>query len=177
MIHRALALWLTLQLLLAMLSGGGNAASAAQMPDDFNFTIHFGIDGKNCIDTYNHTFTKDLIAKGTATIDFVIPADEMREIYRAFVEYQIAGLPYNMNIKPVIGGLYSSYEPAPTYAITCTCDQVTKTVICDDGGPWDAVSGPPDTRDRLVSFIKIVEDYIYSTPDYQNMPPSEGGYD
>lgn len=45
----------------------------ADIPDDFNFKINFGTYGKNCIDTYEDKFTKDLVAAGTETIDFVIP--------------------------------------------------------------------------------------------------------
>lgn len=151
----------------------------ADMPDDFNFKINFGTYGKNCIDTYNSTFTKDLVAAGTETIDFVIPTDEMRKIYEAFIEYKIHELPDDINseIEIIMGKDYTEWEPAANYILTYTYNNVKRTISCNDGGPWYADSGPPETRNNLVKFVEIVSEYIYNTEEYQKMPPFEGGYE
>jgi hypothetical protein len=52
----------------------------------------------------------------------------------------------------------------------------TRTIVCDDGGPWDADLGPPDSRNRLVVFVEFISRYIYGTEKYQNMSPADGAY-
>ncbi len=147
-----------------------------EMPSDFDFSLNFGIDGKNVIDTYEDTFTKDLIIAGTETIPFEIPADKMREIYAEFLIYEIYALPDNINDATPIYGSYGTLTPAAVYTLRYTCDGETRTIVSDDGGPWDSDDGYPITHERLVTFVTFVKDYIYSTEEYQSMPEEEGGY-
>jgi len=148
------------------------------VPSDFNFSISYGyLEAKNRIDTYNGTFTKDLIMDGTKTVNFTIPSAEMEKIYTAFKEYRISELPEDINSNVIIGSLSVIREPEYRYSLTYTCNNETKSVVCNDGGPWDAYKGAPDTRNRLVNFVNTVCDYIYNTDIYKNMPSANGGYD
>jgi len=152
---------------------------AESMPTDFNFTLKFGYAGKNVIDTYQGTFTKDLIINGTETIPFVIPEEKMKEIYASFVANSIIDLPGDINTAAEIPieAITVWTTPADSYSLIYTCKGVTQTILCEDGGPWDADTGPPEVYHRLKGFISFVREYIYSTEDYQNMSPAEGGYD
>jgi len=151
------------------------------MPKDFSFSIDYGILGRNNINTKRHTFTKDLVTAGSKTISFVIPDDKMREVYDAFREYQISDLPANINAEAQSlfreNATVTIQEPANRCSITYTCNKQTRTIVCDDGGPWDALSGPPNSRNSLVAFVSLITDYIYSTEAYQKMPPAVGGYE
>lgn len=51
------------------------------MPDDFHFSVKFGIYKNNEINTFDHTVTKDLIEDGTVTTDLTLSNEEMEEIY------------------------------------------------------------------------------------------------
>ncbi|MDF9840580.1 hypothetical protein M2105_001579 [Paenibacillus sp. PastF-1] len=51
------------------------------MPADFAFSVRFGITGKNEINTFNGTVTKDLVVKGTAQAELVLTDSEMADIY------------------------------------------------------------------------------------------------
>ncbi|WP_342562070.1 hypothetical protein NST84_20865 [Paenibacillus sp. FSL R7-0345] len=51
------------------------------MPADFAFSVRFGITGKNEINTFNGTVTKDLVTLGTAQADFVFTDSELADIY------------------------------------------------------------------------------------------------
>ena len=148
-------------------------------PADFAFSIDFGIYGKSNIDTYKNTFTKDLVEDGRKTIDFVIPADKMQEIYEAFVEYNIFGLPADINAAANISDpeLAMAWTPCSEYSLTYTFNGEKRTVVCNDGGPWDAENGPSAERNRLVDFVRFIVEYIYSSNEYQNMPPTKGGYE
>ena len=52
----------------------------------------------------------------------------------------------------------------------------SRTIVCNDEGPWDGHKGPPDTRHRLAAFIAFVADYIFGTDEYKEMSPAVGGY-
>ena len=41
-----------------------------QKPDDFNFIFMYGVGGKNEIDTFKGTYTKDMVTEPSITIDF-----------------------------------------------------------------------------------------------------------
>jgi hypothetical protein len=100
----------------------------------------------------------------------------MQEIYTAFMEYNIPELPDDINAHVSIGEESLHITPADNYTLSYICNNETRTIICDDGGPWNA-SGPSELRDRLVNFVDLVREYIRGTKQYQDMPPAEGGYD
>ena len=159
-------------------SESNDDSAEVEIPGDFNFSIDFGVDGQNNIDSYNDTFTKDLIGTGSETIDFTIPDDKMREIYAAFIENKVPELPDDINfeVKFGSGDISMTSTPSSKYSVTYTCENETRTIVCDDGGPWNVKIGPPDTRNRLVVFVTLITDYIFSTDEYKNMSPAEGAY-
>ena len=134
----------------------------------FNFSLRFGYGGGiNCIDTYNSTFTKDLIP-GTETIQFIIPDDKLQEFYEAFLEYQIHNLPENISGE-------DRTKPAFTYIFTYTYGKRKKTIICENVDSIRYFS-EKDTQKNFVSFADMIRDYIFATEEYENMTPVNGGY-
>ena len=108
-------------------STGGSADSAA-VPADFNFNLSFGIYGKNNINTYGNTFTKDLVLNGLETIDFYISEEKKIDIYNAFVEYKIYELPANINAEAElsIGDSIMIRHPAAQYTLTYTLNNAER---------------------------------------------------
>ncbi|ULO10285.1 hypothetical protein H1230_10025 [Paenibacillus sp. 19GGS1-52] len=72
-----------------------SAVTAVSMPevkpDDFAFSIAFGYGttNKNEINTFEHTVTKDLVTKGTATATLTLTNDEMQLIYERMREINV----------------------------------------------------------------------------------------
>ncbi|MDR1184778.1 MAG: hypothetical protein LBK67_08280 [Coriobacteriales bacterium] len=148
------------------------------MPDDFDFVLDYGVLSKNSIDTYNDTFTKDLVTNGTETISFAIPVDKMQELYAAFREYEISELPDDLNAYAALfieEESMSTVLPASQFVLTYTCDNEIRTITYDAGTRW-TTEDPLDPWTRLFGFVEVVCEYIYGTEEYQNMSPAEGGY-
>lgn len=61
------------------------------MPVDFAFKITFGVGGKNEINTFNHTITKDLLQDGKTTGAFTFTKAEMEAIYKKMRKLNIIG--------------------------------------------------------------------------------------
>ena len=154
-------------ILLFLTACSGNDKIGEKNFYNFKFTLNFGAAGGiNCIDTYNSKFTKDLIQNGTETIDFIIPEDKMREIYEAFLEYNIAELPDDVSRNDTY------ISPKYTYIFTYTWGNETRTIMCDAVYTYKA----PDAHIRFVNFADMIREYICGTEEYKNMPPAEGGY-
>src|SRR5690625_763501 len=52
-----------------------------QMPEDFGFSVQYGVGQKNEIDTFNGVVIEDLVEDGTAKADITFTDKEMSEIY------------------------------------------------------------------------------------------------
>ena len=76
-----------------------------------------------------------------------------------------------------MGDLRMGRHPATEYKLTYTCNGITRTIVCNDGGPWDADTLEPDARNKLASFAEHIAKYIYNTEEYNGMSPAVGGYD
>ncbi|UQZ32616.1 hypothetical protein C2I18_03010 [Paenibacillus sp. PK3_47] len=62
-----------------------------EMPEDFAFSVRFGVKGKNEVNTFEHTVTKDLVSNGTATANLTLTQDELTEIYARMRDINVLG--------------------------------------------------------------------------------------
>lgn len=60
-----------------------------EMPDDFQFSVQFGVHAKNEVNTYDGRVTKDLIDHGTATAELLFTAAERAQIYEHMREINV----------------------------------------------------------------------------------------
>lgn len=88
-----------------------SASMPENMPDDFDFSITFGYDKKNEINTYDGTVTKDLIMDGTATADITFTIEEKQKIYNMMREINITA---TKKLTPKITSLSSIYGRSPS---------------------------------------------------------------
>lgn len=61
----------------------------AEMPDDFQFSVRFGVHSKNEINTYDGRITKDLIDNGRAMAELSFTTAERTQIYEQMHEIQV----------------------------------------------------------------------------------------
>jgi hypothetical protein len=85
---RFLTLFLVLIIFLVSCNQQANTMPE-KMPDDFNFSVRYGITSKNEINTFESTVTKDLVTNGTITTDSKLSANEMINIYNQMREINI----------------------------------------------------------------------------------------
>lgn len=60
-----------------------------EMPEDFGFSVRYGVGKKNEIDTFNGVVIKDLISNGTAKANITFTDQEMSEIFRKMKEINV----------------------------------------------------------------------------------------
>ena len=138
---------------------------------DFNFRLNFNTYGRDQIDTYNGTFTKDLILDGTKTIDSKLPDEIKNEIYKLMTEIDIMSFPDMLTVEGM------AVTPSCNYELTITMDGKTKTIVWNDGFYPSMNAKLPKVNTDFLRVVTMVSDYIYSTDAYKNMPKANGGYD
>ena len=55
-------------------------SSPTDIPEDFGFVLKYGVKARNVLDTFEGTFTKDLIRAGTKTTELVLSKVESQVI-------------------------------------------------------------------------------------------------
>ncbi|WP_060819502.1 hypothetical protein [Paenibacillus riograndensis] len=138
-----------------------------QMPEDFAFSVRYGITAKNEINTFEGTVTKDLISNGSAAAKVRLTDAETSEIYQQMLE---------MN---VLGGM--ELEIADK-----SCRQIPYDeeywIIQVKGGQkalhWseEYCQTTPDAK-KLKELRNTIVKLVQSKPEYQALPEAVGGYE
>ena len=139
--------------------------------DDFNFQLNFNIYGRDQIDTYKGTFTKDLVMDGTKTIKFKIPENVKKDIYNLMMDIDIMLFPDILKVEGM------AVTPSCDYKLTVTIKGKTKTIVWNEGFYTDMTTNLPKDNVNFLKLVEHIRDYIYSTDEYKNMPIANGGYD
>ena len=142
---------------------------AILLPFDFNFSLTFGVGGKNSINTYEKTFTKDLVIDETETIEFNIPKNEMHKIYRYIKEHEIDKLSSELSLEGM------SVIPSQQLNFTYTDNGEIKSIIWRDAF-WEEERSLPNQNNQFLRFIDTIIEYIYNTDEYKSMSPANGEY-
>ena len=140
------------------------------IPSDFDFSIQFGVQKKNEINTFEGTVTKDLIADGTATTELILTEEEMKDIYEKMQEINIAET--------------KEFTPEPINGTVCMqkpYEEDVWKIIIDDETITQLISGeycePTNDAKQLIELRNYVFNIIKSKGEYKSLPESKGGYE
>lgn len=139
------------------------------MPSDFDFSIQFGVQKRNEINTFDGTVTKDLIADGTATTELILTEEEMKDIYKKMKEINIAET--------------KEFIPKPINGTICMQQPHGEDeweIIINGQTIAHIISGeycePTKDAKQLIELRNYVFNIIKSKGEYKSLPESEGGY-
>ena len=137
-----------------------------EMPSDFGLSLNFGYYGKEEVNFYNNTITKDLIEGGLSTINFNPDDKILKDIYKKLKDQNIAGIKGNLknNNKDIL--------PPRKYILTFTLNGENYTILGDDTMNFDS----KESKD-FIEFVNYIIDYVMNTEEYKSLPDATGGYD
>lgn len=140
------------------------------MPNDFDFSIRFGIQKKNEINTFEGTVTKDLIADGTATTELILTEEEMQDIFKKMQEINITET--------------KEFTPKSLFGTVCMQKPYGEDewkIIINGETITQLVSGeycePTNDAKQLFELRNYVFNIIKSKGEYKSLPESNGGYE
>ena len=145
-------------------------AMPEDMPNDFGFSIQFGVGKNNAIDTFKGTVIKDLIEAGTATAAVTFSDEELADIYEKMKDVNI--IEAKKFTPDPINGTVCVQEPheEDQWKITLNGDTITHSFSGEYCEPTNDAKQLLELRNYVFSIIKSKEGYLL-------LPESTGGYE
>jgi len=134
---------------------------------NFAFKFQFGSCYSDVLDTFNSTFTKDLVSAPAITIPFQLSDKQLVSIYQKMMDIKFFNYPDVFSARDPIG----IHQPAERYQIAVRNGIISKTV------DWnDKFMAPEDTElNNLRSLFQIIIEMISANPEYIKLPQRKGG--
>lgn len=143
---------------------GENLELPEDMPDDFNFSLKYGYEAADEMNTYDDTYTKNLINDGVKTIDFTLTDEDMELAYEELKNADILNTPDQVSEQ-------SCVDPHEENIVTMTVNGE------DFEREW--LSAECDEYDERLSYaIKTIHlEIVEPRSEYHELPEPSGGYD
>ncbi len=136
----------------------------------FNLSLRYGVGAKNELNTFNDTFTKDLILDGTVTTRLVLAQPDFDSIKARLLAIDIFSYPDTF-VAAQVDTTIVAISPLPEYLLTMKLDGKAKEVF------WlePAITSDPRAV-RLREVFSFIRQLIESKPEFKQLPDARGGY-
>lgn len=141
-----------------------NETLPKEKPDDFAFSLKYGVTAANEINTYDNTYTKDLVIDGTITTVMTLTNEEMEIFYEKFRDTNVLKLPQEK-------GGSTCMEPYYRYKLNMTINGEDHNLTWDASCETRAINKWEETMYFLNTEI------IFPKEEYKALPKPTGGYD
>ena len=136
---------------------------------DFNLKFSYGVGARNILNTFQNTYTKDLILDGTVTVPFALSDSELNRISAKMTEIGFFAYPDTFIVKT--GDTVGIITPSNTYIYDVSLKSANKKLY------WNDEIINPDTQAvKLRELNTTIRTIIQSKPEYAKLPPARGGY-
>lgn len=137
---------------------------------DFNFRLRYGVLARNELNTFENTYTKDLILDGTFTIPLYLARADFDSIEVKMEQIGFFSYPDTFVVTSR-DSIRSFITPNNTYDFEVVSRSITKNLCWDD-----AIIASDARGARLRELIALIRKIVESKPEYQRLPPARGGY-
>jgi hypothetical protein len=150
---------------------GGDLNPPTLAQSDFNFIFKYGVTGRTTLDTYQGTYTKDMVMDPDITIELKLSQEEMDSIYQKMVEIDFFKYPDEFSVSVPVSERKAEVTPYSTYFFQVTYGDKTKELL------WhDKIMNPDEKADKLKGLINFIINIIESKEEYKALPKANGGY-
>ena len=141
-----------------------------EMPEDFQFSVHFGVNLNNAFDTYQGTVTKDLIENGVAHAKLSLTTKELTQVYDEMNSIHVFAqkkfIPPKTNDTVCVQDPHEDEE----WSITVNGETITHHISGAFCEPTEDAKQFRQLRDMIWAIIEKKE-------AYRKLPEAVGGYD
>ncbi len=135
-------------------------------PDSFNIVFRYGVGAKNELNTFNGSFTKDLVSNGTVTTPLTLSEEELKGLQQKIVEVGLFSYPDSFPLHP-----NRLVSPQSDCYIKVQSGSTIKEVAWNSNSLIE--SNIQESLDGLKDYITTL---IEQKPEYQALPTPTGGY-
>lgn len=157
---------------------GNTFTPAATEPEtaspDFDFIFRYGIYARNTLDTFEGTYTKDMVADPSIRIDLILTGDEKTIIYRKMVEISFFDYPDVFTVSVPRGGEKGIRTPYSSYYFKVEYESEIKELWWADNIVLkDSID---KEAENLKGLTELIRDIIESREEYQKLPEPRSAY-
>jgi hypothetical protein len=157
---------------LAVLSLSCNEVSDDPHDRHFNILFRYGVGARNELNTFENSYTKDLILDGSVTIRYVLPLEDRNAIEGKLQQLEFFSYPDTFRVVPESNQAFALH-PYQSYFFRVQMGTGTKTLYWADS-LWPNSEYPG--RRNLEELVTFIRDRISWKPEIQRLPPARGGY-
>ena len=129
---------------------------------NFNFIFKYGVGSGNELNTFDKTYTKDMIMDPSITIKFELSESELAGIYQKINDLKL----FDKDEEQTEENMFRT--PCLSYYLKAQIDSDQKELS------WDNCSG--EISDKLQQFTDYIILIITSKEEYKELPTPKGGY-
>jgi hypothetical protein len=137
----------------------------------FDLEFKYGITARNVLNTFEGTYTKDMVADPPITIDLTLSEEEKEEIYLKMEEIDFFDYPDEFSVEISPGTTVTMVTPYSSYYFRVARDSQIKELRWDDN-----IKNPDEQADRLRELIMLIRDIVESKEEYRALPTPTSAY-
>jgi hypothetical protein len=137
----------------------------------FNLEFKYGVTAGNILDTFEGTYTKDMITDPPITVELSLSDEEKETIYQKMVEIDFFGYPDEFSVEVPPGEMIGMVTPYNSYYFKVEYDSQVKELRWDD-----EITNPGERADRLRELIAVIRNIIESKEEYKSLPDPTSAY-
>lgn len=134
---------------------------SAGAPNSFNLIFKYGVGAKNELNTFNQTYTKDMVMAPSVTVKMSLSNNELNSIYQKINDLKL----FNESIEPESNMMVT---PCSSYYLKVQINSEQKELS------WDNCRGR--IRDKLQQFSNYIIQIIESKEEYKKLSTPRSGY-
>lgn len=138
---------------------------------NFNFVFGYGVGAKNELDTFEKTYTRDMVIDPPVKIKMSLTDEEMNKIYQKMLEINFFDFPDEFSVTVPIGEATGMVTPCSSYYFKVSNESRIKELSWDD-----CITIKNERADKLRELIRYMESIIESKKEYKKLPTPRGGY-
>jgi len=149
---------------------------------EFNIIFRYGVAGakyRNELNTFNCTFTKDMVNKPPIQTRLYLNNNEMEAIYNEIVKIDFFSYPKIFDYKPS-GDIFGTKHPYSIFYLEVQNGTKMHSVVWNDKHVMHAnnsyVLVGDERYDGLLELVYFIKEIIFAQPEYQRLPKPSAGY-
>jgi len=158
-------------LLLGMILGMTGCNSSLYSQSGFNLIFRYGVGARNELNTFQGTYTKDMISDPPITVDLSLTEEELDRIYQKMLETGLFSYPEEFSITLASGELMEMVTPHSSYFLKVEYGSVVKELRWED-----KLTNQNEEAEKLRELFKLIRDIIEAKDEYKQLPEPTGGY-
>ncbi len=165
--------WLIAVILASVVAilGTAGCTAPASGESSFNLVFQSGVGARNRLDTFNGTFTKDMIMEPSIKVKLSLSEEELDSIYQKMMEIDFFNYPDRFSVTVPPGESTIIVTPYESYYFKVRYGSRVKELWWED-----EIKNENIEADRLRELIELIWSIVQSKEEYKKLPPPKGGY-